>query len=138
MKWLALRARAAMLERDAETAVATLQRAIAQSPNDPDLLVDLGVAYAVRAGALNQDRDYGNAVEYLRRSLKAKHDSREAVFNLALIYGVLHQYEDAEREWRHYLELDVSGAWRDEAQRHLFELERQKESPEAGPGRGFR
>src|SRR5262249_27557737 len=50
-EWLALRARAEMLASDAETAIATLTRALDQKPEDPDLQAALGMAYALRAEA---------------------------------------------------------------------------------------
>src|SRR5439155_540409 len=63
-EWLALRARAEMLAKDAETAIATLTRALDQKPDDPDLLAAVGMAYALRAEAANRAIDYGQAIEY--------------------------------------------------------------------------
>ena len=126
VKWLELRARAEMLGREPEAAVGTLQHALERKPDDPDLMADLGMAYALRAEAPNHDVDYGYAIEYLGRSLKAKPNSPEAVFNRALLYERMFLYDDAIREWRHYLELDTSGSWKVEAQRRLAELEQKK------------
>src|SRR5262249_39091395 len=67
-EWLALRARAEMLARDAETAIATLTHALDQKHDDPDLQAALGMAYALRAEATNRAIDYGQAIEYLSRS----------------------------------------------------------------------
>jgi hypothetical protein len=58
VKWLGLRARAEMLAWDPETAIATLLRALERKPDDPDLLADLGMAYALRADAQHRDVDY--------------------------------------------------------------------------------
>jgi tetratricopeptide (TPR) repeat protein len=127
-KWLELRARAEMLGWDAETAIATLQHALDQKPDDPALLADLGMAYALRAETADRNVDYGYAIEYLSRSLKAKPNSPEATFNRAVVYERLYVYEEAIREWRHYLDLDKAGPWRDEAQRRLAELELKKKS----------
>jgi tetratricopeptide (TPR) repeat protein len=132
VKWLALRARAEMLGWDTDTAIATLQRALEQKPGDPDLLADLGVAYALRAEAQNRDVDYGYAIDDLSRSLKARPNSPETVFNRAVVYERMYLYEDAGREWRRYLELDPAGAWHAEAQRRLTELE-QKKKPARQP-----
>jgi tetratricopeptide (TPR) repeat protein len=128
VKWLELRARAEMLGWDPETAIRTLQRALERRPEDPDLMADLGMAYALRAEAQNRDVDYGYAIEYLGRSLKAKPNSPEAIFNQAVVYERMFLYEDAIREWRHYLELDAAGSWREEAQRRLGELDAKKKS----------
>jgi hypothetical protein len=45
-----------------------------------------------------------------------------------VVYERMYLYEDAIREWRHYLELDPSGSWRAEAQRRLADLEQKKKS----------
>jgi tetratricopeptide (TPR) repeat protein len=127
-KWLALRARAELLAWDAEAAIATLVRALERKPDDPDLLADLGMAYALRAEAQDRDVDYASAIEYLGRSLKTKPNSPEALFNLAVVYGRMFLYDDAAREWRRYLELDTAAAWREEAQRHLADIEQKKKS----------
>jgi tetratricopeptide (TPR) repeat protein len=126
VKWLELRARADMLGWDLEPAIATLQRALERKPDDPDLLADLGVAYALRAAAQNRDVNYGYALEYLERSLKAKPNVPEAIFNRAIVYEQMFLYDDAIREWRRYLEVDPKSTWREEAQRHLVELDQKK------------
>lgn len=128
VKWLALRARAEMLGWDPETAIVTLQRALEQKPDEPDLLADLGMAYALRAESQNRDVDYGYAIENLGRSLKAKPDSPEALFNRAVVYERMYLYDDAAKDWRRYLDLDTAGAWRQEAQERLAGLEQKKKS----------
>jgi tetratricopeptide (TPR) repeat protein len=128
VKWLALRGRAEMVAWDSEAAIATLQRALEQRPDDPELMADLGIAFALRAETQSKDVDYSHAIEYLGRSLKAKPDSREAVFNRAVVFERMYLRDEAEREWRRYLELDKSGPWRDEAQRRLAGLEQKKKS----------
>ena len=128
VKWLALRARAEMMGWDPETAIGTLQRALDRTPDNPDLLADLGMAYALRAEAQSRDVDYGYAIEYLGRSLKAKPNAPEVIFNRAVVYERMYLYDQAEQEWRRYLELDSAGAWHDEAQRRLRELDVKKKS----------
>src|SRR5216684_416680 len=124
--WLRLRARAEMLDRNYDDAVSTLNRAADAQPDDKSLLADLGMAYALRAEADNRDVDYGYAIEYVGRSLKAKPNSPEAVFNRAVVYERMYLYEDAVGEWKRYLEMDPSGAWREEAKRRLADLEQKK------------
>ena len=128
VKWLGLRARAEMLAGDAETAIATLHRALGRKPDDPDLLADLGMAYALRAEAQHREVDYNSAIEDLGRSLKAKPNSMEALFNRAFVYERMYLYDDALRDWRRYLDLDKAGAWREEAQRHLADIEQKRRS----------
>lgn len=121
--WLRLRARLEMLDSEPETAIATLQHAFEQQPDNPDLLAELGVAYALRADMQSRDVDFAYAIEYLSRSLKAKPNSRVAVFNRAIIYERTDLYGPAAGEWRQFLKLETSGAWREEAQRRLASLE---------------
>jgi CHAT domain-containing protein len=121
--WLRLRARLEMLDSDPETAIATLQHALEQRPDNPDLLADLGVAYALRADTQNRDVDFAYAIEYLSRSLKAKPNSVVAVFNRAIIYERTYLYGPADGEWRRFLGLETSGAWRAEARLRLANLE---------------
>jgi tetratricopeptide (TPR) repeat protein len=124
VRWLQLRARAELLARDPDAAIATLERAQAQKPGDPDLWADLGVAYALSAETQNRAADYARAAQILVRSLEAKPDNAVAVFNLALVYQRMNLYADSERQWRRYLELDAAGAWRLEAQTRLAEVQR--------------
>jgi tetratricopeptide (TPR) repeat protein len=123
-----LRARAEMLLRDPEAAIATLQHALEQKPGDADLLADLGMAYALRAEAQNRGVDYGEAIDYLNRSLQRKPNSPHVAFNLALVYEQMKSYELAIEEWQIYLRLDAAGPWREDAQRRLSELEQKKKS----------
>ena len=128
VKWLELRARAEMLAWDAERAIATLQRGLERKPDDPELLADLGMAYALRAEAQDRAVDYGSAIEYLGRSLKAQPDSPEALFNRAVVYERMFLYDDALRDWRRYLDLDTAGGWRAEAQRRLADIAQKKKA----------
>jgi tetratricopeptide (TPR) repeat protein len=118
VKWLDLRARAAMLDADADTAVATLERARQRAPDDAVLLADSGMAYALR-------ENYKAGLEYLGRAIEARPDFAEAVFNRALVYERMSLHEDSAREWRRYLELDKAGPWHEEARQRLQENERQ-------------
>jgi Flp pilus assembly protein TadD len=128
VKWMDLRARAEMMGRDPDAAIATLQHALEQKPDDPGLLADLGAAYALRADGQSRAVDYGYAIDYLNRAIQKKPDSPEAVFNLALVYGKMNSDDLAVSEWQQYLKLDPAGAWRQDAQRHLTELELKKKS----------
>jgi tetratricopeptide (TPR) repeat protein len=126
VKWLVLRARAQMLDWDPETAIATLQRALQRKPADSGLMADLGMAYALRGEAQNRSADYTSALEYLGRALQSRPDFAEAIFNRALVYERMSLWDDAAREWRRYLDLDKAGAWRQEAQRRLRDLDARK------------
>ena len=129
VKTLELLARGELMEGDLEDAFGTLQRALEHKPDDPDLLADLGMAYALRAGKLaDRDVDFGYAMDYLLRSLRAKPKSPETIFNLALVYEKMSMVEKAIDAWREYLTLDPSGSWHEEAQISLSRLEQKKKS----------
>ncbi len=129
---LVLLARGELMERDFDGAFGTLQRALEQKPEDPDLLADLGMAYALRAETLaDRDVDFGYAIDYLLRSLRAKPKSRETVFNLALVYEKMSAMEKAIDEWREYLGLDPSGQWHEDVRSRLTRLEQEREIRQA-------
>lgn len=128
-EWLALHGRAELLALDAENAIANLTRAVDQRPDDPVLLADLGTAYALRAEraeAQGRAADYRPAIEHLTRSIRARPKFPEAVFNRALVYERLLEYDEAIRQWRLYLSLDASGGWADEARSRLTNLEAER------------
>jgi len=127
-EWLALRARVEILTSDPDSAIATLNRALEKSPEDPALLADLGVAFSMRAEAADRASDHVLAIEHLTRSLRARPDAPEVVFNRAVVYERMSRSEEAAREWRHYLRLDPSGGWSGEAGKRLAELEQKQKS----------
>jgi CHAT domain-containing protein/Flp pilus assembly protein TadD len=114
-QWLRLRARAEMLDQHYDDAVATLQRATDAQPEDVPLLADLGCAYALRAEGERRDIDYGAAIDMLWRFLRATPDSPEALFNRAVVYKRMFLYDDARKDWEHYLKVDPSSGWAQEA-----------------------
>ena len=130
-RWLQAKARSDLLEFQYDSALESLQRALDQQPNSPSLLTDLATAYYQRAVA-NGDResDYGKAVDYLGRALAQSPDDPVALFNRAVSEEKLHLYEPAINDWEHYLRIDPSGPWADEARQRL-EAVRKKVSDKA-------
>lgn len=131
-KWLLARARADLLEFRYEPAIKTLQRVLDLQPNSPGVKIDLASAYYQRALS-NSDRavDYGTAIEYLGRALAEKPDDPLALFNRAIAEEKLHLYTPAIDDWNHYLRIDPTGPWSEEARRRLEAVEnklRNKES----------
>jgi CHAT domain-containing protein len=132
-KWLELVARAEMLELSPEDAIANLKHVLERKPDEPDVMADLGMAYALRANVQSgRAVDYGYAIDFLEHSLRARPKSPVAVFNLALVYENTNSVEDAIREWRYYLTLDLSGPWREEALKRLSDLEQKRKVRQAG------
>jgi CHAT domain-containing protein len=129
-QWLRLRARAEMLDQDYEDAVSTLRRAADSQPSDVSLLADLGCAYALRAGGDRREIDYGAAIDTLWRFLRVSPDSPVALFNRAVVYERMFLYDDAVKDWGHYLKLDPASAWAKEARGRKLAIERKIKAKE--------
>lgn len=126
VRWLALRARAEMLNRDEEEAIATLQRALDRDGEHSRLLADLGMAYALRAESAKRSSDYQYAIEYLGRALKADASDAAALFNRAMVFERTAQYDLAVEDWQRYLAMDSQSGWAGEARRRLTQIEEKK------------
>ena len=124
---LELLARGELMDRDLDGAFGTLQRAVEHRPEDPELLADLGMGYALRAETLaDRDVDFGYAMDYLLRSIRAKPKSgRDRLQSLQSCTKRWSMVEKAIDAWREYLRLDSSGGWHEEAQSRLAKLEQE-------------
>lgn len=131
-KWLHAKGRADLLAFRYEPALQTLQRAFDLQPDSPDLLIDLAIAHFQRAES-NTDRavDYGIAIDYLGRALAGAPDDPVALFNRAITEDKLHLYDPAIRDWQHYLQIDSSGPWADEARRRLAEVKKKAQNKQS-------
>lgn len=123
--WLQARARAEMLDGNYESSIKSLQRALETQPESPSLLTDVGSAYFMRAESADRPIDYGNAIEFFGKALAKSPDDPIALFNRALACNRLFLYTQEIADWEHYLTVDPSGAWADDARRRL-EAARQK------------
>ena len=134
--WLQAGARADLLDGNYDSAIKTIQRALQQLPDSSTLHTDLASAYYERAEATNRPIDYGFAVDALGQALASSPNDPIAVFNRAIVEEKLHLYNPAILDWQHYLELDPTGSWADEARKRLQatqEKVRTKESSLAEP-----
>jgi len=135
--WALAKARADLLDGNYDAAVETLQGLYKQqlhnkAPASPELLRDLGTALLARAQAqsphddyaqeLRRKRDFADAANYLRLALHEAPDDPIALFNGALACEALHFYHCAVENWTHYLVVDRTGGWAEEAQRRLDEV----------------
>ena len=125
-RWLRLRALTEMLDRNSEEAIATLRRALDSREDDPRLLADLGMAYALRAESPDRTADYSSAIEYLSRALRADPRDAATLFNRAVVYERMLMYTEAAEDWRRYIEVDPQGGWAEEARHRLREIEQKK------------
>jgi CHAT domain-containing protein len=120
--WLDAKARADLLDGNYESAIKSLQRALEIEPDSSSLLTDLGSAYFLRAEMAERSLDYGNAIESLGAALAKSPDDPIALYNRALAYERMYLYAQAVDDWEHYLRVDPSGKWADDARRRVVAL----------------
>ena len=129
-RWLQWKARAEMLEFEADEAISTLNRALEARPGDGDVLADLGSAYAQRAERADQAgaerSDWSQALDKLSQALRAQPAASVALYNRALVHEKLSMVTEAITDWERYLDQDGSSAWAEEARKHLAALEQKK------------
>lgn len=131
---LIAKGRIELLEGDAEAAIKTFGRLLDAYPDSPELLTDLATAHFQRAQAGDRAIDYGQAIELLSRALTKNPDDPVALFNRAIALEKMFAYNEAIRDWEHYLRVDPKGEWNAEAQKRLGDLREQiktREKPAA-------
>ncbi|MFI5106659.1 MAG: tetratricopeptide repeat protein, partial [Terriglobales bacterium] len=113
--WLQAKAQADLLEGKYDTTVEALRRALELEPGSPALMTDLATAYFQRAQQEDHKDDFGAAYEYLSQALKLRPDDPVALFNRAVVAEHEFLYQQALDDWDHYLRVDPSSRWADEA-----------------------
>ncbi|HEV3038295.1 MAG TPA: CHAT domain-containing protein [Candidatus Angelobacter sp.] len=132
---LRLWAESQMMERKANDAVQTLEHALILRADDPEILADLGAAYALRGDIETRFSDYSTAAEYLGQSLSLRTPVPQVVFNLALVQERMKLYDQAIKSWKEYLNLgEADDGWRKEAKDHLDDLQKELKVHETAPG----
>ena len=123
--WLQAQARAHLLEWSYEKAIQELDDALMLKPNDPGLRIDKATALYQRAKRDGSQASfyYGEAIDDLGKVLKLNPDDRVALFNRAILYQESSIPDKAIDDLHHYLLLDPTGAWADEARGRLHKLE---------------
>jgi CHAT domain-containing protein/cytochrome c-type biogenesis protein CcmH/NrfG len=117
-KWLHAQANADLLEGKYDAAVDSLRRASELDPQSPAILTDLATAYYQRAQQEDKKEDLGAAFEDLSRALKMRPEDPVALFNRALVSEQQFLYQQALDDWDHYLRVDPSSEWSEEARNH--------------------
>lgn len=112
-----------LLEGHYDEAIRTFGRLLDAQPDSSALLTDLATAYFQRAQAGDRAVDYGQTIELLGRVLAKTPDDPLALFNRAIALQKMCAYNEAIRDWEHYLRVDSSGDWAAEARRRLSELQ---------------
>jgi CHAT domain-containing protein len=115
--WLQAEAQADILEGKYDAAVEALRRARASGRYSPTLLIDLATAYFERSQQETHKEDLGAAYEYLSQALKLSPDDPVALFNRAIVAEHQFLYQQALDDWKHYLRLDASSQWAEEARK---------------------
>jgi len=107
------------------------EKALAKTPNDPQLQSDLGATF-LELGQSTRDGAYlAQSLQYLDRALQLNPSLPEALFNRALVYEQMRLLPQAKDAWRQYLQIDSTSPWAKEAERHLKELEAQDQKGQA-------
>jgi CHAT domain-containing protein/tetratricopeptide (TPR) repeat protein len=123
--WLRAQAQSELLEGDYQAAIGSVEQAIAIDPTRVSLFADLGSAYFLRAEQERQPSDYGSAIEQFSKALAQAPNDLASLFNRALAEERLLLYDQAMRDWEHYLQLDPTGDWAEEARRHLETIQQE-------------
>lgn len=121
--WLALRARADLLDENYDAAIDTLDRLIASGPATPSLLTDEASAYFQRGIATGSENDRATALDSLRRADELAPDDSVVLFNEALVMEDRAQLMNAVETWNRYLKFERDPQWLAEGRRHLADLE---------------
>lgn len=130
--WLQSKAQADLLEGKYDAAVESLRRALELNPGSPSLLTDLGTAQFQRALETNRDQDFGAAFEYLSEALRAHPEDSVALFNRAIVAERQFLYHQAVDDWEHYLRLDSTSEWAEEARTRANAVREKLKQHESG------
>lgn len=121
--WLALLARADLLEANYDGAIDILDRLIAAGKGKPSLLTDAASAYFQRGTATDSESDRATALDYLRRADEMAPDNPVILFNEALVMEDRAQLINAVETWNRYLRFERDPQWLAEGRKHLASLE---------------
>jgi tetratricopeptide (TPR) repeat protein len=121
--WLALEARADLLEEKFDPAIDILDRLLAAGPVTPSLLTDDAAAYFERGAASGSENDRATALEYLRRADELAPGDPVVLFNEAVSMEDRGQMMNAVETWNRYLRFENDPKWAAEGRRRLQALE---------------
>lgn len=122
-----------LAKKDFPAAINEFDVALASAPDDPRIHGDIGAALLEKGkiDRLNREHEeaveeFSNSLEHLNKALELDGSTLEALFNRALLYQEMKLPDQAEGDWRKYLELDPNSQWSEEARKNLKTLEQQK------------
>ena len=111
-----------LLQRQPDKAIEHLEQAKRSDSNNPNIYADLGAAY-LEKGKLGAPEAFRLSLENLQRALELNPKLDQALFNRALVHQYQELSDQAEADWRAYLERDSSSQWATEARDNLRLLE---------------
>jgi CHAT domain-containing protein/tetratricopeptide (TPR) repeat protein len=129
-----------LMSKEFDKAIEYLERAAKTDSKNPQLYADLGAAY-LEKGRLELDAskskesnlqtgkglvDLGHSLEYLKQSLELDPNLLEALFNRGLVHEQQGLYQEAENDWRAYIDKDSTSQWAVDARAKLKSLEDRK------------
>ena len=109
-----------LVQRDYQMAIQFLQKAAAGSRTPSEVHNDLGVGYLMRHG----NGDLELAQREFENAIAQDPTFQPAVFNLALLHEFNGMTDEAEQQWKRYLELDPNSGWAEEARSRRKDLGR--------------
>jgi CHAT domain-containing protein len=118
-----------LAERNFDKAIAQFEEALKVEPNNALIYADLGAAFLEKgkrdqtASNIAQAQiEFGRSHENLSKALELNPNLMEALFNRAICRENLKLSEQAEADWRQYLQKDANSQWANEARQHLEKL----------------
>ena len=120
--WLHAEARADLLWWRYDDAIRSFGAAADSGASSAEFWIDYASAYFERAEARSTPHDYTMAIELLSKALRSEPKNPVALFNRAIVYSKLKDFDPAIADLKEYLRLDRSGAWADEARSRLADL----------------
>lgn len=111
-----------LLVDQSDPAIARLREAVENDPNDTRAWSDLSAAEYTAALRHGRPSLYPVALDHANRALRMDGNFAEALFNRALILERLGLTTQAREAWQHYLRVDGSSPWANEARERLQRL----------------
>lgn len=124
-----------LAERQFDRAIDQFEAALKFDPQNARIHSDLGAALLERVKSHGPEPErarevdeieFARSLTHLKRALELDGSLLEPLFNRALLYQHMGLLEQAEDDWRTYLERDSNSKWADEARQQLAELEKRR------------
>jgi tetratricopeptide (TPR) repeat protein len=122
-----------LTKKDFDRAIAEFEKALAADPDNARAHSDLGAALLEKGKAdrLGDEpgrslEEFARSLEHLNKAIELDASLLEPLFNRAHLYQEMKLPQQAEEDWKAYLEKDPNSDWADEARRNLEALEQRK------------